>query len=95
MHKKGGNRSFGNCEYTKKSKNKQIFIDQVRNDRVRNDQVRYDRVRIYRFKSDRVRNDCGLEMIGSNFVKLKITIIYTKICISKLNSKQTFTICKI
>ena len=35
----------------KKSKNKQIFIDRVRNDRVR---------------YDRVRNDRGLEMIGSH-----------------------------
>ena len=45
------NRSGGNCEYTKKSKNKQIFIDWVRNDRVTNDQV---------------RNDRGLKMIGSH-----------------------------
>ena len=39
----------------KTSKNKQIFIDRVKNNRVRNDRVR----------NDRVRNDRGLEMIGS------------------------------
>ena len=80
MHKKGGNRSgenrsFGYCEYTNKSKNKQIFIDRVINDRVRSDRVRNDRVRNYWIRYDRVRNDWvrndlvrndrGLEMIGS------------------------------
>ena len=44
----------------KKPKNKQIFIDRVRNDRVRYDRVRNDRVRY-----DRVRNGRRLEMIGS------------------------------
>ena len=44
----------------KTSKNKQIFIDRVRNDRVRYDRVRNDRVRY-----DRVRNGRRLEMIGS------------------------------
>ena len=58
MHKKvkidsNRNRSGGNCEYTKKSRNKQIFIDRVRNDRVRYDRVRNDQVRYDR-----------LEMIG-------------------------------
>ena len=42
----GENRSGGNCEYTEKSKNKQIFIDRVRNDWLRNDRVRYNRVRL-------------------------------------------------
>ena len=41
----------------KTSKNKQIFIDRVRNDRVRYDRVRSDRFRNDRVRSDRVRND--------------------------------------
>ena len=52
---------------TKKSKNKQIFIDRVRNDRVR---------------YDRVRNDRGLEMIGSHFFVFSLVfLINSKICI--------------
>ena len=39
----------------KTSKNKQIFIDRVRNDRVRNDRARNDRVRY-----DQVTNDIKL-----------------------------------
>ena len=68
-----GNRSGGNCEYTKKTKNKQIFTDRVRDDRVRNDRVRndqiksdrarYDQVKYDQVKYDRVRNDRGLQMI--------------------------------
>ena len=50
----------------KKSNNKQIFIDQVRNVRVRNDRVRYDRVRNDQVIYYRVRKDRGLEMIGSH-----------------------------
>ena len=67
----GGNWSGGNgfgldligwelWVYQQKSKNKQFFIDRVRNDRVRNYRVRYDRARY-----DRVRNNRGLEIIGS------------------------------
>ena len=49
---------MGIVSIPKKSKNKQMFTDQVRNGRVRSDRVRYNRVRNYR-----VRNDRGLEMI--------------------------------
>ena len=48
---------LGIVSIPKKSKNKQIFIDWVRNDQVRNDRVRSDRVRNDRVRNDRIRND--------------------------------------
>ena len=60
-----GNRSGGNCDYTKKkSKSKQIFTDRVRNDR-----DKYDRSR-----NDRVRNDRGLEIIGLEMIGLEMIV---------------------
>ena len=79
---------MGIVSIPKKFKNKQIFIDwvrndqvrydRVRNDRVRNDLVRSDRVRNDRVRCDRVRNDRELEMIGSrNILLWMIDLLFT------------------
>ena len=45
--------------------------DLVRNYRVKSDRVRNDRDRIDRVRSNWVRNDSGLEMIGSRLIRFK------------------------
>ena len=80
---------MGIVSIRKTSKNKQVFIDRVRNDRVRNDRVRSDRVRSDRVRNDRVRNDRvkndqvrndrvrndrGLEMMGSPFGQYSFSV---------------------